>query len=492
MKPIFIFFRLLALHVLFLCVTHQSYGQHTGSYDTTIAFMGSNRSVSVYVPSNYRGATKYRLMVCLHGLGDVTSNYRNALINSLAWGSNFPNTIFVCPEAVSNTADFFQGDTAGSIVQASIDFAEKLYHVDSQNIILQGFSLGGRAALRYGLRHYAEFKGLLLNTPAIQGVKNALNKQSYYKFDYQNASKIPIYITHGGQDIAYQSPIDSAVAMMVLNDGKVKKYEFPSMGHSIPNFSGMSNCIAFFDSSAASQGAVASVERIYAPLRTCASSFTPNILIRNMGKDTLKAASIDYIYNGSKNTYYWKGSLPAFMHQVVTLPAINSATDIQSLVINITSNTVSESAAKLTDTSYIQYSATGSKLPVFEGFENNFPENGWLSTSAGDYFSGFGIFNSVGKYSQNSYADGNTIFVFDNTEMHDDIYSPALDLSTETKAYLHFDEAFNYDKYTANVLGRDSIFADTLQIFVSMDCGSHWKSIYKKGGCNWQLLPVRF
>ena len=480
MKPFAHFTKTFLLFLI--CLSSSVFGQHTGSYDTSISFQAGSRAVSVYAPATYNPSNKYRLMVCLHGLGDVPSNYRDALINSLGWGSNFPNTIFVCPEAASSTNDFFDGDSTGSIVQSCIDFAKGKYSIDSQNIILQGFSLGGRAALRYGLRNYSKFKGLLLNTPAVQGVKNALNRQSYYKYDYQNASRIPIYVTHGIQDVFYQAPVDTAVEMLVLNDGKVRKYEFPTMGHSIPPFSGMSNCIAFFDSSTASKGSVASVERIYAPNRTCSPTFTPRILLRSMGSDTLKSATIQYIYNGVTKTYSWSGVLMPYKHTMVTLPSVSSAADIQSLVVNITSPATTEAAAGITDTAYIQYAAAKVKLPLYEGFENSFPENGWLSLSYGDYYSGFSIYNGIGKYSSNSLVDGNSIFIVDNSGMKDEFISPMIDLSDTTKAFLHFDVSYNYDQYTAAVLGKDTVLADTLQILVSSDCGNSWQSIYKKGG----------
>src|SRR4051812_47149331 len=148
----------------------KTFAQTTGSFDTSITFMSSSRQLSLYVPTTYNSATKYRLMVCLHGLGDNSANYRNALINSLSWNTAMPNTIFVCPEAETVNSDYYSTAGSEAIIQQSITVAMSRYQIDTANVILQGFSLGGRAALRYGLDNYSVFKGLLLNTPAVQGV----------------------------------------------------------------------------------------------------------------------------------------------------------------------------------------------------------------------------------------------------------------------------------------------------------------------------------
>ena len=163
----------LATALLLLCLhtTNTASAQHTGSYDTTIAFMSATRAVSLYVPTAYADTTPCRLMVCLHGLGDTCSSYRSVLIGSYGWGTAMPNTIFVCPESSTRNADYFFPTGSEAIIQACIDLARATYNIDTTDIVLQGFSLGGRAALRYGLNNYAQFKGLLLKHTCSAGSK---------------------------------------------------------------------------------------------------------------------------------------------------------------------------------------------------------------------------------------------------------------------------------------------------------------------------------
>jgi predicted peptidase len=112
--------------------------QTTGSFDTTITFMGAPRTMSLFVPTTYSPATSYRLIIGLHGLGDNSPNYRNALISGLAWGTNIPNTIFVCPEAFNVNQDYFYPAGDEAIIQASITLARARYNIDTTNIVLQG------------------------------------------------------------------------------------------------------------------------------------------------------------------------------------------------------------------------------------------------------------------------------------------------------------------------------------------------------------------
>ena len=53
----------------------------------------------------------------------------------------------------------------------------------------------------------------------------------------------------------------------------------------------------------------------------CASSFTPEIVLRNYGSATLTNVTITYDWNGSPQTYSWTGSLPTGSSENVVLPS---------------------------------------------------------------------------------------------------------------------------------------------------------------------------
>jgi predicted esterase len=454
----------------------------TGSFNVQLPFQGGTRTVSVYVPPTYDSTQPYRLMIALHGLGDNSANYRSALISSLGWGTHFPRTIFVCPEALTTSDDFYDGQGGEAIIDSSMRYAMSTYHIDTGNVILQGFSLGGRAALKYGLEHTAIFKGLLLNTPAIQGVKNALNLQPAYTYAYENASRMPIYLTHGQTDIFYTGPIDSMIRQLVLNDPRLIYRDVPNMGHSIPTFPAMSDVLQFFDNPARAPKDVA-VYGIDQPVRTCGPQIAPKVLIQNAGSTSISAMRFDVTLNGNRTSYTWNRDLAPYQHAFVDLQPMDARDSMNTLTVTATTIdgfadtvTFNSSAA---DTFVVQKQAVS--LPMTQGFEGEGP-GFWAVQSAGDLVGAWSADNTVGRNSSSSIFNFNTIFAFDNLGRSDALLSPVVDLTTTHDPVLSFDLAYNYHRYTPPYTSSDVDLADTLRIAISTDCGATWTQLLNKAG----------
>lgn len=479
-------FRATALLLLCLLGSYKMIAQPTGSYDTSITFMGAPRALSVYAPSTYTSTTAYRLMICLHGLGDTASNYRNALVGTFDWDTHMPNTIFVCPEAYTRNSDYYYPTGGEDVIQASIDYAMETYHIDTANIILQGFSLGGRAALRFGLDNYANFKGLLLNTPAVQGVKQAINNTAY-TFTYSNARHLPIYITHGATDVLYTGPIDSAYEQLVLNDAKVRYYDIAGLAHSIPAFAEMSNVLSFMDTQY-SAGLDLDVVMAKVTPRSCVTSIMGGCLIRNTGADTIHTATLMYTAGSSASTYTWTGVMPPFGHALISLPAFTAAVGNPTLSVSVSSLEAGVSDTFLANnqaSAPFVVQTTGSSFPYFEGFETTaFPPMNWVAEPAGDIYAQWDLDNDVKRTGVGSMYAFNTILIFDNSERSDEISTPAVNLTTATAPHLTFDVAYNYHHYTPPYLLMDTVFADTLSVMISTDCGDHYTTLFKKGGAD--------
>ena len=485
MQPRFSLKKLFVLSSLLF--TEIAMGQTTGSFDVNITFQSQPRQLSFYVPTNYNPANSYRLMVCLHGLGDNSANYRNGLINSLGWGTNMPNTIFVCPEAANINNDYFDPAGGEAIIQSSIDYSALNYNIDTTDIVLQGFSLGGRAALRYGLDHYNKFKGLLLNTPAVQGVKEAINGSSNYPFNYTNASQIPIYMTLGNTDDAYISPLDSAYEQMVLADGIVKFVKFAG-GHVIQPTAQLLSFNSFFNNPS-NPGHDLDVVKINAPLRSCALQIPgTNCLVRNTGTDTIHTLNLDYTINGNTLSHTWNGLLAPFQHALVTLPTLNAGVGNQTLQATVTTleTTITDTFAyNNSRTVTITVQTQGTTLPFIEGFESSvFPPANWVLGRAGDFYSYWDWDNTVSKTGSASMYAFNTIFYFDNSERKEDVSTPLLDLTSTASPFLRFDVSYNYHRYQPPVVTSLVDFADTLEVLISTDCGNSQTSLFKKGGAN--------
>jgi pimeloyl-ACP methyl ester carboxylesterase len=479
-----------AMLLLCLLASNIMNAKTTGSYDTTITFSGSPRAVSMYVPPTYDPTIKYRLMVCLHGLGDTCNNYRDALVSGLTWPASAPNTIFVCPEAAFRNRDYFYPAGGEAIVQASMDFAFATYHIDTANVVLQGFSLGGEAALRYGLDNYPKFKGLLLNTPALQGVKAAIN-QTAVNYTYANASHIPIYISHGQSDVLYGPPIDSAYEQMVLNDGLARYYEFPGVGHAIPTALNLSGVLQFFDKPTVA-GADLDVVTMSIAQRSCITSLPATCILRNTGDSNIHSFTLDYTFAGTTLHYMWSGTLAPFQHTSVSLPAILSPAGNQTLKISEASMNGSVADTFTYNNSMtapFQVVTTGISLPIFEGFEGVFPPLNWVQYLAGDAYAPWAADSTTKKTGIASMGAFNSALIFDNTGRKEEIASPVLDLARGRHARLTFDVAYNYDKYTPPYTLTDTVLADTLAILVSVDGGNTYTTVYKKGGAQLATFP---
>jgi len=463
--------------------------QHTGSYDSTITFLNESRVLSFYVPQNYSPDSSYRLMVCLHGQGDNGTAYRNALINSLNWDDNFPNTIIVCPDGGSDaSSDFYTPAGDQDILDSSIAIAQSVYSVDEENIILQGFSLGGRVALYHALSNTGIFKALLLNTPAIQGVKDALRPSSEGGYDYSAVGSLPVYITHGGSDITYEAPIDSTVELLMLQDASLRFKRISGVGHTIPPFAQMSDVLTFFDTPSFN-GADLDVARFHVPLRSCeTSSQNLNVLVRNTGTEEISGATFEYtVNNGAPQTFNWSGALLPFQHATVNLPAVSwgpaGNQDVEVSVSTLNGTAADVTPGNNSQTSSVQFSASGVVLPFVEGFEGSvFPPAGWLQEFAGDFYSPWDSDGEVFQSGTASIFAFNNILIFDNSGRSENLITPALDLSGAADPILTFDLSFNYLRYTPPYFTQDVDFTDTLEVAVSTDCGATWETLYSKFG----------
>jgi hypothetical protein len=461
--------------------------QTTGSFDTVISFMSGTRPLSLYVPTTYNAANRYRLMICLHGLGDTCNNYRNALMNGLGWGSAMPNTIFICPEAATASSDFYTPAGGEVIIQQSVALAMSRYHIDTANVVLQGFSLGGRAALRYGLDNYKNFKGLLLNTPAVQGVKEALNGHAAaYAFNYTNAGRIPIYITHGATDITYESSIDSTYEQLVLNDGMVRYVDVPGLGHSIPSLAQMGDFNSFFNVPAHA-GKDIEVVRLYpTPLLNCTTPVSAGLLFRNNGQDTIKTVKFKYTLGSTVQTATWGGTLASYQHAIINTGFSSpvAGDNILSVEVDTLNNQVQDTVTANNQAATTLHFAP-SPLPVLhESFEGaTFPPAGWVLQESGDFYSAWGADNTVAKTGSQSVSAFNTVFIFDNAGRSEGLITPLVTVGS-TKPSLSFDVAYNYHRYTPPYVTANIDFADTLEVLISTDCGAHYTSLYKKGGAN--------
>lgn len=470
----------------------QLLAQKTGSFTEAITFNGEARTLNCYVPNDYDASKEYGLMIALHGLGDNSGNYSSAIFNSLNWGDAFENTIIICPDGGSDASkDFYAPEGDEAIIEEAVQFATDHYNVDESEIILQGFSLGGRSALKYGLDNPDRFKGLFLSTPAIQGVadlNNDPNVPLVSGFAYDQAHKIPIYITIGREDLTYMDVVEELEKVLIKEDAILHIDYVGGMGHTL---TGATRTKLGADFIADSSPNALDVELSFmeSDIQYCNGEAAPTCILRNLGSTEVTSVDLDYSLNGSKASFNWKGSLAPFQHAAVQLPAIEGNSGIQEFNVSLSAvNEVgkddNEGNDELSD--LVSISTGGMTLPYTEGFENL---EGWKVAEKGNLFTWYHE-PEIGRKSNGSLNSMNNILYFYTNGYTEHIYTPTLDLSSIELPSMAFDVSYNYVRYTPPFFIEQTDFADTLIVSISTDCGGTFTELFKKGGADLATFDV--
>lgn len=449
---------------------------NAGNVEKSVIFMSQSRALSLYIPNSYTPTLKYKLIVSLHGAGDNSVNFRNAISPiSSNTGSPFYNCIIICPDGGSDPSKSFQmpaGDE--EIIRVARDSAKKWYNIDTNYIYLNGFSLGARSALYYGLKNYSLWKGMFLWTPAVQSIAEADNK-SYFKYNYSNANKIPICMTVGANDAGYLTKVQYIKDILVDSNGIVQLRVIAGLGHSIPPTFADDFCSGFVDNFFSSMSALdAGISKINDPkVYSCSTSITPTVRLMNRGTTSLSSVVINYrIDNGTIQTYNWSGTLASLTSQNVTLPAITSPTGTHALKVFTSSPNAGVDGNTSNDNvmDSVIVTIAGRTLPQTEGFE---PAGGVIDRLIN--FDGMYTYYLSTAAKTGTYSVYVPNFIYPVQGERDDLITYPLDLTSAPNPVLSFDLAY---------VSRNSGFSDTLEVSISTDCGKTYSTIYKKFGLN--------
>ncbi len=453
----------------------------TGSFNETIMFNGENRTLSCFVPINYNPSQSYNLLIGLHGAGDNSSNYRNALINGLNWPSIMPNTIFIFPDGGSDqNKDFYAPLGDENIILECISYASQNFSIDQTEVILQGFSLGGRSALAFALDNPALFKGVMLHTAAIQGKLDGINSSNVgIHYNYSNATQVPIYSTVGEDDPLYFYNMERVSKLIKENNGMFHHISIASMGHQVPANSYVQNALAFFENQTPTPDD-AELFYINTDKKYCEAAVQTIVSLRNTGANNLTSAELSYAINGNSNTFSWTGNLSPFESTEITLPSTTLANGNHSFSATVESVNNSNDTVlfmnEVSDDIIIHNEAF--PLKYSEGFEQ---ENLWSTNEDASVFEWFEDTDNA-KSSTQSLGAFNTILLFNSFGNIESILSPIIDVSNRNEVTVTYDIAYAYHKYTPPYFQRDTVFADTLALLYSTDCGATFQSAYRAGG----------
>jgi PKD repeat protein len=241
----------------------------------------------------------------------------------------------------------------------------------------------------------------------------------------------------------------------------------------------------------------AGIPTVIAPVNgssTCNNSITPKITLNNFGSTTITSAKILYKMDAmATQTLNWAGSLASGTSTVLTLNTYsglsNAAHTFSATVTAPNAGTDANSANNtMTSTFTVITAPVGQTLPFVERFDAvTFPPTGWvqINTNTLDATANWTrLANTTGIpvvptttacAKMNNFAG-----TIDITGQLDALRSPALNLSgANSSLRVVFDRSHRI--YSAADI-------DSLNVYISTDCGGSWTKLYTKGGA--QLATV--
>ena len=222
---------------------------------------------------------------------------------------------------------------------------------------------------------------------------------------------------------------------------------------------------------------------------TCNSTFSPVVKIQNFGTATLTSCTINYqVDSNPSQTYSWTGSLATNVSANVTLPAITVSAGTHTFIGSTSNPNGSSDGNPGNDQSQTTFnvSSSASSLPLQEGFETstNVPAGWTINDPDNDGFK-WVVSTTVGGFSTSSHC-----MAFDNcspstdiTGRKDKFITVPYNFSSATAANMTFDVAYAY------LVLSSVTYTDTLVVYSSIDCGTTWNQVYKKGGATLATAP---
>ncbi|MBS1651919.1 MAG: thiol protease/hemagglutinin PrtT [Bacteroidetes bacterium] len=223
---------------------------------------------------------------------------------------------------------------------------------------------------------------------------------------------------------------------------------------------------------------------------SCSFSISPTVILKNFGADTLKKCLITYnIDNTANSTYTWTGVLITGSTINVILPSMAVSGAGTHTFTSATSmpNGVTD-ANPLNDKSSVLFNINGAPLalPLIEGFESSMSlPNGWTLYNPNNDCA-WTVNSTVAHTGTNCIAFNN--FNGDNTTdmtgRVDWFVTKNYDFTSIGSASLSFAVAYAPMTYSS------TLYADTLEVKYSTDCGATWHQIYKKTGTVLATAPT--
>jgi hypothetical protein len=235
----------------------------------------------------------------------------------------------------------------------------------------------------------------------------------------------------------------------------------------------------------------AGITSIIAPVSgssVCDNNVTPKITLSNAGSTTITTAKILYKMDAlTTQTLNFSGSLATGTSTVLTLntyTGLSTAAHTFSVSVTAPNGGTDANSANNTMTSTFSVIAapTGSALPFVERFDAvTFPPTGWVKLAAN-------TLNATNTWARLANTTGIPVVPtttacakMDNFSGNTDITGQLDALRTPALSFIGANSSLNVTFDVSHKMFSTTDI-DTLNVFISSDCGGTWTRLYSKGG----------
>lgn len=216
----------------------------------------------------------------------------------------------------------------------------------------------------------------------------------------------------------------------------------------------------------------------------CGGKSRAEVLISNNGTNDVTSAQLNYFLDGSLLAInFWSGLLEPGESEIVVFPSFNVSIGTHTFFVQLENPNGLPDINDVNDTLSSAFEAlnnAGIKIPFFEGFESGaFPPADWQIANF-DNNTGWSPATVGRDGSSSAYMNNYTYSTFGEA---DELLTPGLDLTPFGKVGLSFQ--VSYAKYATN-----SGFTDTLEVWVSGDCGKTFTRKWVKYGQELATAPA--
>lgn len=218
---------------------------------------------------------------------------------------------------------------------------------------------------------------------------------------------------------------------------------------------------------------------------TCGSSYTPSVIYKNNGANTITTMTVNPFLDGTPQTpFNWSGSLAAGATVAVNMPALTPANGLHTYSVSITQVNGGPDANTANNNKSGQFMLVSSyaPAPISQSFSlTTFPPANWAMYNPDGGTATWSRIGTVGAYAVAPLGCAKYDFYNNSsTTDKDDLILPPADFTGLTNMKLTFDVA--YAQYSTEL--------DQLDVLVSTNCGSSWTNVYSKAGSVLSTAPA--